>query len=201
MLGRELRYFRDEIGDRVEVGRRAPPNTLQERRAQQLAEHRARVGGGNRRDSQRSVLENLHQHAAQPHYHERAEAIVARYPGNQFEPPRRHRLHRNPVEARTGTLGGQALPDAFERGLDLGGRAQAKLDAADFTLVDRLRRKHFEYGREAHARGEFHGFLGALGEIGSRDRNSDRLEDLLGFDFREFGAAGSDSLREHPVDG
>ncbi|HXN43173.1 MAG TPA: hypothetical protein VN917_02915, partial [Xanthobacteraceae bacterium] len=31
------------------------------------------------------------------------------------------------------------------------------------------------------------------------DRDSDRLEDLLGFDFREFAAAGVDGLRDHPV--
>ena len=76
------------------------------------------------------------------------------------------------------------MPDALERGPDLGGRAQAKFDAADLTFVHRLRRHHLKRGRKAHARGQFGRFLGALREMGGRDRDSDRIEDLLGLDFR-----------------
>jgi len=64
------------------------------------------------------------------------------------------------------------------------GEPRPKLDAADLTFVHRLRRHHLERGRKAHARGQFRRFLGALREMGGRDRNSDRIEDLLGLDFR-----------------
>ena len=59
MRGRELGNRSDEAGERVEVGGRAAADAAQHRRAAQFAEHRARAGGGYRRDPKRGILENL----------------------------------------------------------------------------------------------------------------------------------------------
>ena len=59
MRGRELGNRRDEAGERVQVDGSAAADSVQHRRAAQFAEHRARAGGGYRREAKRGILENL----------------------------------------------------------------------------------------------------------------------------------------------
>jgi len=93
----------------------------------------------------------------------------------------------------------ERIADAPEGESNFVCRAQVKLDAADLALVSDLGRQYFEHHRKAHAGCDQRGIVGAGGMLRNRGGDSDRFEDLFGFDFGQRRASGSGRLGNYLI--
>lgn len=138
----------DDLDERVQVGRGAPPDPVQEGPPAQLGQHVPRLYLTEGRHAYGGVLEHLHEHTAEPDRHRRAEQLVVCDTDDHLDAPFHHLAHEYAVQVHAlvaGDVGQLAVGVA-----DLAGRGQPDLHQAEFRLVRDLAARRLHHHRVAH---------------------------------------------------
>ena len=112
-------------------------------------EHRQRVLFGRRREAERHVLENFHEHPAEAERDDLAERRIGDRADDDFLALGQHPLHLHPGDLRVGPVRLGVVHDRPEPGGGFVRGGQSDQDAARFGLVQDVRRHDLQHHREA----------------------------------------------------
>ncbi len=182
-------HLQNQLLQRLQVGGLLASEPLQHGEALDLADHLARVPRLQGNDAKGDVLEHLHQDPAKAEHQDRPKLRVLAHPHDHLDALTRHLLHRHTLDAGVGLLTLDRFRDLFEGSGHRLRRVQIQLDAAHVRLVGHIRGHDLEDDGVPKLRCRFHRLVGCARQAGAGRGDARLLQDLLGLDLREDGAA------------